>query len=82
MKITYELDLANFGAWSGATDTLETIVNNNLVSDVEALLEEAYPNGMTETELNDLLWFESEWIFDSIGFSEEEEEEEEEEEDN
>jgi hypothetical protein len=76
MTITYDLDLANFGAWSGAKDTLETIVNNDLTSEVEQLLEELYPNGMTETELNDLLWFESEWIFDSIGFSEEEEEEE------
>ena len=34
----------------------------------------------TDTEVNDLLWFESEWLFEQIGLNEDEEEEDEEEE--
>ena len=78
MKITYELDLNKFEFWQGAKDTFEIIYNANKVEDLEYLLEELYPNGMEETELNDLLWFEDEWLFESLGIEEEEEEEEEE----
>ena len=35
---------------------------------------------MSETELNDLLWFDSEWIFEALGIEDEEEEDDEEEE--
>ena len=42
------------------------------------MIEELYPNGIDGTELNDLLWFESDWIYETLGISEEEEEEEEE----
>jgi hypothetical protein len=75
MKITTELNLSNFNAWSGAVGTKETILDHNKERDFEYLIEELYPDGMTDTELNDLLWFESEWIFENLGISESEEEE-------
>ena len=28
---------------------------------------EMFPEGLTETKLNDILWFEDEWIFDNLG---------------
>lgn len=34
---------------------------------LEQILEEIYPEGMTETELNDLLWFESDMIYEWLG---------------
>ncbi len=67
MKITYELDLNAFEAWSGAEDTLNRIINNGLVNTFEAILEDCYPEGMDETQLNDLLRFDSEWIYESLG---------------
>lgn len=79
MKLINEnLDLQNFDAWSGAKDTKETILKHNKERDFEYLIEELYPDGITETQLNDILWFDSEWIFESIGIDEEEESEEEE----
>ena len=33
-----------------------------------------YPDGLSDTELNDLLWFEPEQIYDWLGIEEEEEE--------
>ena len=77
MKIYKELDLTNFEPWSGAVDTYDTIYNADKLNDLEFLLEELYPDGIEETQLNDLLWFESEWLLESLGISEEEEEEEE-----
>ena len=78
MKITYELNLETFEAWSGAVDTLEKIKKAGKCDELEAILEDLYPDGMSETQLNDLLWFEDDWIFEMLGISEEEEEEEEE----
>ena len=67
MTITYELDLNSFQAWSGAVDTLERIQREGKCAELENVLEELYPDGMTETELNDLLWFDSESVYEWLG---------------
>ena len=67
MTITYELDLNSFQAWSGAKDTLERIQREGKCAELENILEELYPDGMTETELNDLLWFEPETVYEWLG---------------
>ena len=76
MKVIQEIGISEFEAWSGAVDTQQTIIDNNKESEFDSLIEELYPDGLTDTQLNDLLWFEEEWIFESIGISTEEEEEE------
>lgn len=65
------LSLVDFDAWSGAIDTKETIINNNKEAEFEALIDELYPEGISETHLNDLLWFESDWIYETLGITEE-----------
>ena len=40
-------------------------------------IEECYPEGITETELNDLLRFEEKWIYECLEITEEDNEEEE-----
>lgn len=72
MTITYELDLNSFQAWSGAKDTLDRIQREGKCSLLEQILEDTYPNGMTETELNDLLWFDSESVYEWLGIRSEE----------
>lgn len=72
MKIFRELGLSNFEAWSGATDTLKKIKEADKLNELEQLLEEGYPDGIDETHLNDLLWFESDWLFECLGIAEEE----------
>ena len=72
MTITYELDLQNFKAWSGAEDTLERIQREGKCDLLEQILEDIYSEGMTETELNDLLWFESETIYEWLNIRSEE----------
>lgn len=67
MTITYELDLDSFKAWSGAVDTLDRVRREGKCAELEAILEDTYPDGMTETELNDLLWFDSESVYEWLG---------------
>ena len=78
MKITTEQTLVNFNTWSGATETKKAIINAGKTEEFDSLIEELYPDGIDETQLNDLIWFESDWIFESLGITKEEEETEEE----
>lgn len=55
--------LNNFNAWSGAVDTKQTILDNHKSDEFDQLIEELYPDGLSETKLNDILWFEEKWIF-------------------
>ncbi|MEI6062398.1 MAG: hypothetical protein WCR72_16985 [Bacteroidota bacterium] len=72
--------ISNFNAWSGAIDTKQRIIEENKEDEFDSLIEEIYPDGLSEGDLNDLLWFESDWIYESLGISDEEEEETDEEE--
>ena len=71
MKITSEMSLKNFKAWSGAKDTLNKLIELNKCDELEFILNDLYPNGLTETELNDILWFDDEWIYEALGIEEE-----------
>ena len=67
MKISYELNLNSFDAWSGAIETLDRIRREGKCEELEVILEELYPDGMDETELNDLLWFDCDTVFEWLG---------------
>lgn len=73
------MTLDNFEAWSGAVDTKKRIIEEGKSEEFDSLIEELYPDGLSETQLNDLLWFEEEWIFEMLGITDEEEIEEDEE---
>lgn len=64
MKINRELDLVHFEFWSGAKDHCFT---NSELREIEYVLEELYPDGMDETQVNDLFWFEEEFLCEVIG---------------
>lgn len=83
MKIYKEESLSNFEWWSGAKLTAQRIdeeLGERGWDELEAILEDAYPDGMDETELNDLLWFEPETVFEWLGIRDKDEDEEDEEE--
>ena len=69
MKIDYNYGiLDDFKFWAGAKANAEMLTTNELLQ-VEEQLECLYPEGITEIELNDLFWFEFEWICDLIGLT-------------
>ena len=61
MKITKEESLSNFDFWSGAKDRVKYLTDDELDT-IERILEELNPEGMSETEINDLFWFEKDII--------------------
>ena len=66
MIITTEKDLTNFKFWAGAKALAKKLTYTEL-QQITDQLEELYPEGMTETQINDLFWFEEDFICEMIG---------------
>lgn len=84
MKVTYEFDLREFKAWSGGAGTLEKIREFDLnhpgaMEAAQRYMEECFGGDASETEINDMLWFEDEAILDAIGYYDEADDDEEDE---
>ena len=60
-------DLSDYEPWSGAVDTWSTIQDAGMVDALDDYLEEVYPEGLTMTELNDLLWFDGDSVLEDLG---------------
>lgn len=64
-------DLMN-RCWSGALNTLEAVERNDKEEDLMQLLSEVYCDEMPDlTDINDLLRFEDEWLFEMLDIEEE-----------
>lgn len=74
MKIYTEQSLRDFQFWSGAKDFAETLTDEQF-DQIEAIFEDLYPDGMTDTQINDLFWFEEEAIREWLDLPTEEQEE-------
>lgn len=53
--------------WSGALDTLETIIQADKLHDLMSLLEDMYSESVDITTVNDLLWFEDDFLLEQLG---------------
>lgn len=67
MKIYEEKNLIDFEFWSGAKDTVKYLTDREL-EQIESILEEMYPDGMEDTQINDIFWFEDDWIAEMLGY--------------
>ena len=63
----YKETVSEFTPWQGAVSTYDTIVEENKLDDLDFLLEDLFPEGISEGKLNDILWFESDWVFAQLG---------------
>lgn len=68
MKIYKEICAGNLETWGGAADNIERL-NLQEIKQILELLEELYPEGISETELNDFFWFDTDTIADWLGYS-------------
>ena len=66
VKREYTFDDLFENSWSGAVDTLKVIIDNDKESELMDLLEVIFEGEADETELNDFLWFESDYIFECL----------------
>ena len=72
MAMRLTRDFSEFRPWSGAVDTWNTLADYDKLDVLESILDTTFidENGegiMSETELNDLLWFEPETVYEWVG---------------
>ena len=67
MRLFKEESLRNFDFWSGAADTVKYLTSEEIDS-IESILDDLYPHGMNETELNDFFWFDNDIIAEWLGY--------------
>lgn len=57
-------------SWSGALDTLKDIENADKEDELMDFLEEMFADRTpTDTEVNDLLWHDREYVYESVGLN-------------
>lgn len=67
LTIKSECSLDDFKPWSGAISTYERIEREGKLDRLEAELDAIYDGEMTDTALNDLLWFEPDEVYKMCG---------------
>ena len=60
LYISKEFNLYDFKAWSGGADRLKEIIELDIVEEAQYYMEEMFDGSevVTETDINDMLWFE------------------------
>ena len=61
------MDIYDFEPWSSAVDTYNRINDAGLLDTLDAELEMIYPDGISETGLNDLLRYDADYCYDLVG---------------
>lgn len=74
-------DFSSYEPWDAAVSTFDNIQNAGKMDALEQLIDDMYPDGIDRTELNDLLAFESDWVYSMLDMSNEGDIDEEEQED-
>ena len=63
-----EMSIHDFEPWGGAVNTYERLERNDKLNDLEWSLSEIFgKDDIEETELNDLLWFEPDTVYEMVG---------------
>jgi hypothetical protein len=71
MNYSVNRKLANFDFWAGAVAVAEVITYSEFQL-IEECIEDVFGDGVTETQINDIFWFETELICSIIGITQEE----------
>lgn len=68
MKMYRECSLTNFEPWAGAVDRFKVFTAEQLEK-LDSLLDDGvFPEGASETEINNLFWFEEDFLSKMLGF--------------
>lgn len=67
MIIKDNLDILDFTPWCGGKVNYELLTENELVM-LDEIITELYPDGISETGVNDILWFDEELIAEIAGY--------------
>ena len=67
MRIYRDIPLTQFEFWAGAKDTIKYLTDYEL-EQLEQILEDLCPEGLSEEQLNDIFWFERDLIAEWLGY--------------
>ena len=73
MVYSKEFSVDTFPFWSGAKDTVEDVNKADKTQELQLLIEEMFADNETpptETEINDFVWFERDFIYNQLGLDE------------
>ena len=73
MVYSKEFSVDTFPFWSGAKDTFEDVCKADKMYELQFLIEEMFADNETpptETEINDFVWFERDFIYKQLGLVE------------
>ena len=70
MEYKVELSsLESFKAWAGALDTLNTVRERGGMDILTTICEDNFSGDIpTEVQINDWLWFDSDFIYQALGY--------------
>ena len=66
MKIIIEQELTWGHFWAGGLQNAKELTQDEL-RELEAILEDLFPDGIEETTLNDLMWFDFDTVLEWLG---------------
>lgn len=66
MKVLCEIRLVDFKFWCGAKSRAEQLSYDEL-EQLEYILQDIYPEGVEDTTINDLFWFDFPIVCDWLG---------------
>jgi len=67
MRIYRDIPLTQFEFWAGAKDTIKYLTDYEL-EQLEQILEDLCPEGLSEEQLNDIFWHERDLIAEWLGY--------------
>ena len=72
MYYEVKFDIYNFEFWSGAKDRVEKIRELGMLGELEDLITDVFSDSkdITETDINDFVWFEDDMINEYLGINE------------
>lgn len=72
MELKIIARMSDYSPWSGAVENYNELEERGLLEDFEDLIAECYPDGIEMVQLNDILWFDWDWVRESLNIQEEE----------
>lgn len=79
MKIIRNLSITQFNAWGGGEVLQQRIIDNGKEDEFEDIIEELYPDGISDSTLNEELRDNDKWWISKLGLKNNDEDEESEE---
>ena len=66
MRIICEMNLTEFEFWCGAKSNAEKLTYEEK-EQLQYILEDIYNEGMEDTLINDIMWFDFSWVCEVLG---------------